>query len=127
MKESPIFVKMHDFVAWIIPLTTKFPREQRFVVAAALQRVTLSCYESLIRAGSASDKITEEQAHLNEAAAQLNLLRMYLRLSHFMLCITTKQYEFASEQSTEVGRMLQAWKRNIQRKPAADTSIQAHE
>ena len=36
MKESPVFVKTLDFIAWLVPLTVKFPRQQRFVMAAAL-------------------------------------------------------------------------------------------
>ena len=51
MKESPVFVKMFEFVAWIIPLSAKFPREQRFIVARALQREALAAHEDLIRAG----------------------------------------------------------------------------
>ncbi len=125
MKESPIFVKMHDLVAWLIPLTIKFPREQRFVAAAALQRVTFACYEALIRAGSASDAALA-QAQLDDAVTYLNLMRMYLRLSHTMACITTKQYEYASERFTEVGRLLQAWLTTIRQKPGADASRQAH-
>ena len=50
MKESPIFSKTYDFVAWLIPLTVKFPRQQRFVLAAALQREALQFQSLLIEA-----------------------------------------------------------------------------
>ncbi|MCC7162293.1 MAG: hypothetical protein IT331_07350 [Anaerolineae bacterium] len=47
MNQSPIFSKTYDFVAWLIPLTCKFPRQHRFVMAAALQRDTLRFQELL--------------------------------------------------------------------------------
>ncbi len=50
MKESPIFSKTYDLVAWLIPVTIKFPRQQRFVMAAALQREALRFQELLIEA-----------------------------------------------------------------------------
>ncbi|MFI5274667.1 MAG: hypothetical protein ACHQ4H_16665, partial [Ktedonobacterales bacterium] len=80
MNESPVFVKMFDFVAWAIPLSVKFPREQRFVVAAALQRATFSAHEALIRAGQSTDPAATS-TQLAEVAAQLALIRFALRLS----------------------------------------------
>jgi hypothetical protein len=50
VKQSPIFSKTYDFVAWLIPLTVKFPRQQRFVMAAAVQREALRFQELLIEA-----------------------------------------------------------------------------
>ena len=110
MAESPVFVKMFDFTAWVIPLTVKFPREQRFVVAAALQRVTLAAHESLIRAGqSATPDAT--LAYLDEVAAQLALTRFYLRLSQTLAIITVKQFEYSAERLLEIGRLTRAWQR----------------
>lgn len=34
MKESPIFTRTYDLVRWLIPVTIKFPRQHRFVLAA---------------------------------------------------------------------------------------------
>jgi hypothetical protein len=118
MKESPLFVKLYDFVAWVIPLTMKFPREQRFVVAASLQRETLVAHETAIRAGMAPtpDRVT---AHLTDLATHLALIRFYLRLSHQLSCITTANYEQASERLTEVGRLVQGWQRSIAPSPTA--------
>jgi len=63
MKQSPIFARTYDFVAWLIPLTIKFPRQQRFVMAAALQRESLRFQELLIEAAhqKAPDKETNSK------------------------------------------------------------------
>lgn len=118
MKESPVFVKMFDFVTWVIPLTVKFPREQRFVVATAIQRATLAAHESLVRAGM-SETPTATLTHLSEAGVQLALVRFYIRLSHALDLITTKQYEYAAERLGEIGRLAQAWRRTCQVKAAS--------
>ncbi len=55
MKQSPIFSKTYDLVAWLIPVTVKFPRQQRFVMAAALQREALRFQELLIEAVHQTD------------------------------------------------------------------------
>jgi len=31
--QSPLFVKTYDFLLWLIPLTLKFPKSQRFLPA----------------------------------------------------------------------------------------------
>ena len=41
MQESPIFTKTYDLLTWLLPATTKFPREHRFVMAKAVQELSL--------------------------------------------------------------------------------------
>ena len=48
MKESPIFTRTYDLLRWLIPLTVKFPRTQRFVLATRLQETVLRFQERLI-------------------------------------------------------------------------------
>jgi hypothetical protein len=110
MKESPIFAKLFDFTAWVIPLTLKFPRQQRFVVADALQRVTLGAHEAAIRAGHAKEPAIIGR-ELDDMALHLTLIRFYLRLAVKLALITVKQLEYASECLAEIGRLLEAWKR----------------
>jgi hypothetical protein len=43
--ESPIFARTYDLLRWLIPLTIKFPRQQRFVLAEALQGCALRLHE----------------------------------------------------------------------------------
>ena len=46
MKESPIFTRTYDLLQWLIPVTVKFPRQQRFVLASAIQKRRLTCMKS---------------------------------------------------------------------------------
>jgi 23S rRNA-intervening sequence protein len=124
MKESPVFVKMFDFVAWLIPLTLKFPREQRFVVARALQRETLAAHEDLIRAGY-GETPDATLLSLHAVATHLALIRFHLRLCERWSLITVKQYEYAVERLAEIGRLTRAWQVSCASKRAATTVHEA--
>jgi four helix bundle protein len=107
LKQSPIFSKTYDFVAWIIPLTVKFPRQQRFVMAAALQREALCFQERLIEA--AHQRQPGEM--LITADAELDKLRTHLRLCRDLGLVSPGQYEHAAGMLVEMGRLLGGWQK----------------
>ena len=109
MKESPIFTKTYDFAAWLIPLTVKFPRQQRFVLAAALQQETLRFQSLLIEAGHRHQLIER----LMEADTELDKLRTHLRLSRDLYLISPGQYEHAARMLVEIGKLLGGWQKSI--------------
>lgn len=108
MKQSPIFSKTYDFVAWLIPLTVKFPRRQRFVMAAALQREALRFQELLIEAAHQRSPA----AQLLAADSELDKLRTHLRLSLDLQLIEPGQYQHAARQLVEIGRLLGGWQKS---------------
>ena len=110
MKQSPIFARTYDFVAWLIPLTIKFPRSQRFVMAAALQRESLRFQELLIEASHQNQKSDA----LVTADAELDKVRTHLRMSLEMGLVQPSQYEHAARLLTEIGKLLGGWKRTLQ-------------
>lgn len=109
MNESPIFSKTYDLLLWLIPATTKFPREQRFVLARAVQETALHFQEDLIDAGLSGGK-TQFRA-LARADVNLTKLRFYLRLCRDLGIITPRQYQHVAAMVTEVGRLLGGWRR----------------
>jgi hypothetical protein len=109
MKQSPIFSKTYDLVAWLIPLTVKFPRQQRFVMAGALQREALCLQELLIEAAHAP----QPRVALTAADVELDKLRTHLRLSRDLALISPGQYEHAARQTVEVGKLLGGWQRSL--------------
>jgi len=109
MKQSPIFSKTYDLVGWLIPLTVKFPRHQRFVMAGAVQREALRFQELLIEAVHAA----EPGERLADADAELDKLRTHLRLCRDMLLITPGQYEHAARLLQEIGKLLGGWQKTL--------------
>jgi hypothetical protein len=107
MQESPIFAKSYDLIKWLIPLTIKFPRHQRFVVAQALQESALRLQEALIEAVRLPDTLV----HLRAADVELDKLRFYLRLSADLGYISLEQQRHAGQIIVEIGRMLGSWQK----------------
>ena len=105
MKESPIFVRTYDMLRWLIPLTVKFPRQQRFVLAEAVQRTALRFHEQLIEAARATDPLPL----LHDADTGLTKLRFYLRLCRDLELMSVGQYGHAARMVSEVGRLLGGW------------------
>jgi hypothetical protein len=110
MKQSPIFARTYDFVAWLIPLTVKFPRQQRFVMAAALQSESLRFQGLLIEAAHHTDP----RETLAAADAELDKVRTHIRMSLDLGLILPGQYEHAARLLTEIGKLLGGWKRTLQ-------------
>jgi len=51
-RQSPVFVKTHDFVCWLPAHRIKFPKSQRFVMARRVEDAALDFQERLIRAAT---------------------------------------------------------------------------
>jgi len=109
MKQSPIFARTYDFIAWLIPLTIKFPRSQRFVMAATLQREAIHFQELIIEASHEK----ERRELLSSADAELDKVRTHLRMSLEMGLIQSGQYEHAARLMTEIGKLLGGWMKTV--------------
>ncbi len=105
MKESPIFVRTYDLLRWLIPITVKFPRAQRFVLAEALQRNVLDFQEQLIEAAQGADPVS----YLRGADVTLAKLRFHWRLCHDLRLLSEGQYAHGARQMDEIGRLLGGW------------------
>ncbi|MBD3216389.1 MAG: diversity-generating retroelement protein Avd [Candidatus Lokiarchaeota archaeon] len=108
--QSPIFVKTYNFLLWIIPLTLKFPKSQRFLLAERLSSMGLDFYDLILDAVMEPNLQSE---HLDQADKLLTKIRLYVRLSHDLQCISPKQFEHAARLMDELGRLLGGWKRKL--------------
>ena len=109
MNESPIFTRTYDLLRWLIPVTVKFPRQQRFVLAEALQKTALDFQERLIEASLSSQPL----AILRQADVCLTKLRFYLRLCCDLELLDLGQFEHVSRMVSEIGRLLGGWLKSI--------------
>jgi hypothetical protein len=113
MQQSPIFSKTYDLLLWLIPATTKFPRDQRFVLARHVQKTALRFQEKLIEA--AVGPKAEQNAALTRADVNLTKLRFYLRLCRDLSLLTPRQYQHAAGLVAEIGRLLGGWQRKTKK------------
>jgi len=110
--QSPIFIKTYDFLLWLIPLTLKFPKSQRFLLAERTGQLALDFYELILEAAFTR---LESIKFFTEADLLLQKIRLYLRLSFDLKCISIGQYEFATKSLDEIGRLLGGWKAKMSR------------
>ncbi len=84
----------------------KFPRQHRFVLAAAIQRTAFAFQERIIEAslGKAPGR------SLEGADVALAKLRFYLRLCRDLELLGDRRYGYAARQVDEVGRLLGGWR-----------------
>lgn len=106
--ESPIFVKTYNFLLWLIPLTLKFPKSQRFLLAERLSKMSLDFYDLILDAVIDTKNIQE---NLKCADKELTKIRLYLRLSYDLKCINLGQVEHATRLMDEIGRLLGGWQK----------------
>jgi len=106
--QSPLFAKTYDFLLWLIPLTLKFPKSQRFLLAERLSGMALDFYDLII---AAVQQPQGQAQKLDEADRLLTKIRLYVRLSHDLECLSLGQYEHAARSMDELGRLLGGWKR----------------
>jgi len=102
-----IFTCTYDLITWLLPRTMDFPRSQRFVVTKRLQDATLNFQEHIIEANRLRGRARLER--LRYADAELDKVRLYLRLVARWAWLNEGQYRHVSQMVKEIGNMLGGW------------------
>lgn len=110
--QSPLFVKTYDFLLWLIPLTLKYPKSQRFLLAERTSKFALDFYDLILEGAF---RQTNTIGFFTDADLLLNKMRLYLRLSFDLRCISMNQFEYAAKSLDEIGRLLGGWKSKIRK------------
>ncbi|GAB1724423.1 MAG: diversity-generating retroelement protein Avd [Nitrospira sp. CR1.1] len=97
--------KAYDILLWLIGHVGKFPRSHRFVLGERIETRMLSILEFLVRAAYAREK----RGYLEQANADLQILRLLVRLGKDLGFTSEKQYEFISRELVELGRQIGGW------------------
>jgi hypothetical protein len=114
MGDSPLFVKTYDLLKYLLPVTQKFPKSQRFVMAKRIQDAALDFHECLLEARKVD--LVRRRDVLRRADVELEKLRLHLRLSMELEYLKFPQYQHASGYVVEIGRMLGAWRQGTEKK-----------
>jgi hypothetical protein len=48
LNESPLFVRTHDFLIWLLPQVQKFPRVYRFTLAERVQHTAMDFQDFIV-------------------------------------------------------------------------------
>jgi four helix bundle protein len=113
MDQTPLFTKTFDFVSWLMPVTNHFPRSQRFMVTQRLVDAALDFQELVLEANNA--RMPLRLAKLEAADAELDKVRIYLRLALKWEWLKPGQYQHAAVMVTEIGRLLGGWQKALRK------------
>ncbi len=111
MNESPLFVRSHDFLLWLLPQVQKFPRAYRFTLSERIQRHGMEFQDSIVWAGKSKGE--ERRTWLLKADVLLEQLRFWLRFARDLELFTIGQYEHAARMLVELGRLLGGWLKQV--------------
>jgi len=111
--EMVIFARTYDLITWLIPRSLNFPRSHRFVVTKRLQDAALNFQERIIEANRQRGRTRMERLVL--ADAELDKVRLYLRLAVRWGWISEGQYRHVSEKVRELGTLLGGWIKQTRR------------
>jgi len=106
-EQMVIFTRTYDLISWLIPKSLNFPRAQRFVVTKRLQDAALNFQERIIEANRLRGRARLDRLRL--ADAELDKVRLYLRLAVRWDWLSDGQYRHVSEMVKEIGAMLGGW------------------
>ncbi len=110
-----VFTRTYDFATWLLPMSEKFPKSQRFIVTQRLQNSVLNFQELLIEANALRGARRMER--LRFADAELRKARLYLRLCQKWKWLTPSQHNHASTMIAEIGRLLGGWMKYVVPEP----------
>ena len=120
MTTTPLFTKTFDFTSWLLGATNHFPRSQRFVVTRRLLDAALDFMELLTDANAQRGRA--RLAILDLADAELDKVRLYLRLAYRWGWLSAGQYGHASRFVSEMGKLLGAWKKETKSRPQGQSA-----
>lgn len=92
-------------MVWLLEHTGKFPKGERFRLAKRIDDAMFDFHKCLTTAVYRPETST----HLQEADLYLNLLRAYLRLALELKYTAPRQYQYAAEHVSEIGKLLGGW------------------
>ena len=105
--DLPVFVAWLDFLAWLLPTTSRFPKHVRFTFANRIDNLALDIAEDIVEARYSRSKV----AILSRANLRLEKLRVLVRLCNALGYFPHSRCEYAMRRIGAIGAMLGGWRR----------------
>ena len=109
MIDTPLFVKTHDFVVWLLQRTARFPKHYRHSLTLKLEGACLDFLRILHTANARRARARRDA--LDAADVELNVIRALLRIALDLKLLSAGTWEHAVRLADELGRLIGGWKR----------------
>jgi hypothetical protein len=110
---TPLFVKTHDFLLWLIQHTQRFPKNLRQSYTLKLETMGFEFQESILMGNAVRGP--ERSRWLQRADGNLVCLRALHRFAYDLKLLAGNQVQHAAERIDELGRLLGAWRKGTDR------------
>ncbi len=105
--DVPIIHKTYELYRKLHELQSSIPKMERFTLWVRCEDTTLKILEGLIRVGYLPQETRASK--LVAVSAEIDMLRVFLRLSVDVKALTQKKSLPLQERLDEIGRMLGGW------------------
>ena len=112
-----ILTRTFDLLDWLLPRAERFPRVFRHTVTQRLMDAAMDVQDGLFKAQAYRGKARKDA--LIDVDADLNRVRLYLRLAFHWRWLNSGQYEHVSKMIAEIGRLLGGWLRQLEEEKKA--------
>ncbi len=103
LSDFKLFQNTYDFLLWLWPTISRFPKSEKYVLGEELKKITTSLLRNIIAFNNTD---IDKKKYLDNANIELEELRVFIRLSKDLKILDFKKYEFASKQLDEIGKLL---------------------
>ena len=110
LSDLVVFQKAYDFLLWVKPTVERFAKVHKYSIGSQLQGEALELLKAIARANVKRDKAVA----IEECVARFEAVKILVRLCKDFQLLSIKQYEFASRQLDEIGRLLYGWQKKFQ-------------
>ena len=110
LSDLKIFQKAYDFLLWIKPTVQRFTKVHKYSLGIQLENEVLELLKNIIRANL---KRNSKKMEIEECFVRYEIVKVLIRLSREFNLLSKKQYEFASKELIEMGKLLGGWRRKF--------------
>lgn len=100
-----ILPHMYDWLRYLVPIVSRFARNQRYLLGERLESLSCDILELLIAAYYSRNKL----ALLQQANVKLEQARYYVRLCKDLRLMDLHRYEVMSKMLNDIGMQLGGW------------------
>ncbi len=101
-----IYQKVYDFLLWTKPTVERFSKVHKYSLGIEIEKETIELIKQIVRANF---KKTNRKKDIEECLVHYQIIKILIRISKDYRLLSIKQYEFASIQLNEIGKLLGGW------------------
>lgn len=109
--DTPIFIRIYKLYEEIYNLRKIISKCDRYSIWLKVENICLEILEDILKA--INSPRSEKYETLCKANEELNILRIFIRLSKDIKAIDNKKYITLEEKIDEIGRMLGGWTKSV--------------